>query len=774
MDPFKNRLLTPLACVVSLAVTDMAMAQDSADDSSRLMLEEIIVTAQRREQSIQDVANSIQAFSGEEMDILNQVSMEDYVNSIGGAGFTQSGNGAIKIGIRGVSALTQDEYAFASSTSTTGLYLNDVAIQGGGSLPNLDLYDLNRIEVLKGPQGTLYGEGAMGGAIKMILNSPNLSEFEAKAEATVMDTENADLGYRVRGAINVPIIEDRLAARIVGTTQDTPGWIDNVATGEDGVNDSDSWSLRGLFLWQFTEAFSGELLLMHDEVDTDGYANERIGLGDLETDLLSDEYNEAEFDLYALTFTYEFDFAQFTSVSSYYETERQFRQHTPIGYDTFILAPAFGPQGWADDEVLDVYQEVETFAQELRLVSAGDEILDWTIGAFYRDRDREYCTRYDTVAALGTNEFLESIGLGSQAFPETQFDCPAQTLSGLDIANREGSETFEQTAVYGEINWEFAEDFELTVGLRWFDEEVEFTDLQESFGLLSFLSIPSSSDSTSESDVLPKVGVSWTPTDDQLYYVNIAEGFRSGGSNLNAALTFEPGRFQSYESDGLINYELGAKTTWDQGRLTLNGVLFYTDWTDIQAFLTVPNIVGNTTQVLAAGGDGEILGLEVELNYQPTANWATGLLFTVQEAEFTDPAEEANVVPDSQLPNAPDLTATVFAQYSQSLDHGDLFARIEYRYVDDQRTVVEPLVPIPPFGPDIEPYDDDSTILDSYDLLNLTVGLYADSWYFSGFVHNLTDERYELDRAFGELALNPNLNSLGRPRTYGLTVGINF
>ena len=225
-----------------------------------LILGFLIQTVTQSVQSIQEVANSINAIAGSDLDTLNKTNMEDFITAIGGVGFTRSGSASIKIGMRGVSAISQDDYAFGGTVSTAGLYLNDVPIQGAGAVPDLNIYDLQRVEVLKGPQGTLYGEGAMGGAIKLVLNQPNLSEFQAKAEAGAFQTKNADVGYRVRGAVNVPLVDDKWAARIVGATDSKPGFIDNIATGEEGVNDTDTWSLRATVLGEVTDKLSVELL----------------------------------------------------------------------------------------------------------------------------------------------------------------------------------------------------------------------------------------------------------------------------------------------------------------------------------------------------------------------------------------------------------------------------------------------------------------------------------------------------------------------------------
>ncbi|BFM17979.1 TonB-dependent receptor [Maricurvus nonylphenolicus] len=798
----KKDFLASLIGAITVASANTVIAQDTNNGSDEfLAIEEIIVTAQRRSQSIQDVANSVEAMTGADLDALSKVGLEDYISSIGGTGFSNTGSGSVKIGMRGISPVGQtDQYAFAQTVSTVGMYLDDVAIQGAGTLPDLNLYDMQRIEVLKGPQGTLYGDGAMGGAIKMILNKPDLYNFEAKGEVSAINTKNADVGHRIRGAVNIPLIEEKLAMRIVASTDEKKGWIDNIATGEDGVNDVESWSLRATTLAQFTEDFSAELMVMHDERDTKGFAQELTSLGDLETNLLEDEFDDVEVDLYALTLKYDLGFAELTSITSQFKKERQARVRTPFSLDELLIpifyagtAPAFG-FSTNTSETLGSTDEEDTISQEIRLVSNGDNTLDWTLGLFYRDRQRDVCAAYDNSAfedfnaVLGTGSpydnfiaFIPGFGLtpvgAVDPFPETTFDCNVKPQSGYDSSTRIAEESFEQIAAYGEINWELNDKVEVTLGLRYFEEEVTFEDSAPGYGLLSALSVPTSENTTKEDDVLFKVGISWAATDDQLYYFNIAEGFRSGGSNLSASSTLEPQRFRSYDSDSLINYELGAKTTWYDGRLTLNGALYYSDWSDIQAQVFVPSTTGNEIGILTPGGDAEVMGIELAATYLVNENLTTGMSFTYQEAEFTDPLADSNIQENSDLPNAPNLTTSIFAQYNHQFDVGELFTRLEYRYVDKQRTRIDPLDETPT-APSTVAYNDESTILPSYQVTNLTVGFRTDSWYITAYAHNLFDERYATAYGHSESFMtagdNPTLTAVGSPRTMGLTVGTSF
>ena len=794
-----------LASAVSLATAEMAMAEETSSSAEYdyFEIQEIIVTAQRRSQSIQDVANSVEAITGDVLDELGKVGLDDYISSVGGVGYTKSGGGSVKLGMRGISPVGQtDQYAFAQTVSTVGVYLDDVAVQGAGSLPDLNLYDMQRIEVLKGPQGTLYGDGAMGGAIKMILNKPDLMAFEAKGEVSAMDTEGADIGHRVRGAVNIPIVEDKLAVRLVGSTSEQKGWIDNIATGEDDINDTDSWSLRATALVQINDNFSAELMVMHDEQDMKGFGDEVIGLSDSKTDMLEDQLNDVEVDLYALTLKYDFGFAELTSITSLFEKERRLATRVSLSLDDFfipfILYPIASatsdpltalnglPLGFDDNSLLSAIDEEETFSQELRLVSNGDNDIDWTVGLFYRDRERDACSTFDSPAMDDLNQYLIDTNsfLVTGLQPATTIDCAIKPASGLDSTGRIAQETFEQFSVYGELNWEMTETLELTAGFRHFDEEVALSEALSAsgaFATFGYASAPASN-KAQEDDILFKLGLSWAPTDHQLYFFNIAEGFRSGGTNLQASRTAEPEHYRAYESDSLINYELGAKTTWLDGKLTLNGAIYYSDWSDVQTAISVPTFdLSSEVIVLTPGGDAEVKGIELYTTYLPTESLLMGMSITYQEAEFTDTIAEANIVEDSDLPNSPDLTVSLFAQYTRQLDIGDVFARVEYRHVDDQRSVVEPESPyVAPlaFGNPDAVYNDDSTILPSYDVTNLTIGLRTDTWYVTGYVNNLFDEHYRVAYGYGQSfpseGANPTMASVGSPRTVGLTVGTNF
>lgn len=737
-------------------------AQTRSDNAQSLELEEVVVTAQRREQSIQEVANSLEVIGGGQIDLLGQVEFEDYLNTVSGVGFIKSGEGSNRVALRGIASFNENQYGFSDSVSTVGVYLDDVPIAGSASLPDLALYDLNRIEVLKGPQGTLYGEGAMGGAIRMITNAPRLDALSAKTEATMSSTQHGGMNYQVRGAVNLPIVEDRLAVRLVSSYRDDSGFIDNVATGRDDVNDLKQWSGRMQLRAQLTDRFSADFLYLHDDQEVDGFNRQTFGLGDLQTNLLENEFNDNIVDVGALTLRYDFDVATLSSVSSYSETDRHFSSRFPAGFNN--LLGLFGLTGLASpSEALGFDDHAETFTQELRLVSQGDNRVDWIAGAFYRDRERDVCAAADVPVATAANTLLNASGLGAFAFPASSTPCETRPATGLDVLERISQETFEQTALYAETNIELSPQFELTLGARWFDEETTLTDLNTYFGVLSILNAPARQASVSDSDVLFKAGLAWSVSEQQLIYLNASQGFRSGGPNLNSS--FIDGRFTSYRSDSLWNYELGSKSTWLDGRLIVNGAVYFLDWSDIQSSLLVFSpLLNNNVNVWANAGNAEVVGLDLQMTVRPTEALELGASLNLQDAKFTEVVPETQIVADSALPNAPDLTVYGYTQYTWPLAQAKVFARLDYRFVDEQNQ-----------SPIVIGGNPDPRTLKSYSLANLYLGYQTDKWHLTAFVNNVADERAytEVTRLLVGGVL-PDTAAVIQPRTVGVTVGFNF
>ena len=739
-----NEQRTLLAAAASLAIT-MPIVALAADEET--YLEEVIVTAERRTQNQQDVPTALQAFTGRGLERRGADGFEDYVLSVPGLSFRDQGAGATRIAIRGVSNVSASDFGVTTPVSTVGLYLNDVPIQGTSQLPDLNLYDLERIEVLKGPQGTLYGEGAMGGAIRMTLARPDPSEFSARGEVIGSFTKSGGFNNGGRAAVNIPLAEETTALRIVGTYRDNDGFVDNVARDEDDANSSSAYSVRALLASSLGDRVDIELLAMLSEVEEDDFPNIDSGLGDLELDSSEPRYHDGEFALYGLTARVDLDFAELTSVTSHTTLDREFLDRLLIASRFYS---AFGPVT-GDPFYTDT--DMESFAQELRLVSAGDKQFDWILGAFYRDKDQVAVGGATTMPGehLAINQTLGAIGF--PLIPDSVY------IDGAgDIGFRFVTDRYKQYAVYAEGDLEFGDRWNLTLGARWFDEEVTLEDELVFYSFLAVASSPYRVVEESSSDVLLKGRLSYRAHDDLLLYFTVAEGFRSGGINLQSV--FGVGDLL-FESDSLLSYELGAKTSWHDGRVQLNGSVYFQDWADIQSNGTdISPLTGAPVNFIGNAGDAEVIGIEAQLSARPNDALTLGFTIGYADSELTEAIADAVVGAD--LPNVPEFTMSASLEYAFRFGGlGDGFASLNVQYTDNQYTRLQRITDTTGFP------------VDSYIVGQFRIGfLNEGGWGADLFVDNLWDERAQVGRgrtATGSFN-SPDRFVVNQPRTIGIVL----
>mgnify|MGYP000548380375 CR=1 FL=1 len=735
-------------------------------------LEEVLVSASYREQSAQDVVGGIQVFGGENLDKNGVAGMEDYLQDVPSVSLQKSGVGKANIAIRGISNLNTLDIGYADGSPTTGIYFNDVAIQGSGVFPDLNIFDLHRIEVLKGPQGTLYGEGSMGGAIKMIMMPPNMQEWRIRTSASYSSTEEAsDNNYDLRAAINIPLLEDRLAARIVASKSFESGFVTYSSLGLEDPDDEERDSLRAIVSFKPLDWIELEYMYFQD------YSNrQQLPVVDdgsekaLINSRREDQFSETEFDVHSLTGRLDLGFAQLTSVSSWFNTDRDTQRRIPIlqGIVDSTFADNFGrsttPPEVFGKAFTHVVTELESFSQELRLVSSGDNRLDWVVGAFYRDREQEFTQeKYEEFAPADPLGLLQAL-LGPDAL----------ALSGLQEAGF-GAEPFEQKAIYGEVNFEILPNvLELTAGLRRFEDSVGFFQDTQFYGAeaVIFATEPSNidpdtgavrvyfEDEGTTKDTLHKLALAWYVNDQSMVYASVAKGFRSGTPNLFAALDSGP---PLVRPDFVLNQEVGAKTAWWDGRLIANIAAYQIDWEDFQGLLIGTASLGAVDGVpfahLGNGGDAEVRGAELSTVYRPNERLMLSAGVGYNEGEVIKPAENSNVDKGSELPNKPRLTWSASINYSRPLwgsVMGD--ASFTYTYVDEQNTVFRS-----------EADGIDGVPIDSYKLTKAAIGLESPNWRIQIFGDNLTDDRIIVARS-----LPSPQSAMARPRTLGLRVSYDY
>jgi iron complex outermembrane receptor protein len=535
-----RRLLLGLATISVMAFQSPAQSNEREPAG---VLQEIVVTATRREEPLQRTAATVQVLSGAQLESRGAAQFSDYLYDIPNVGYRDAGDGSKQISIRGISNAYGSRYGVATSVATVGMYYNDVPIQGTSRAPDLDLFDIERVEVLKGPQGTLFGEGAMGGAVRVIPVEPKLGVSESKIGSLVSSTEGGGLSYRFRGARNVPLSE-RVALRVVGDYGQDAGYIDNVAVRpvQDGYNSSTHTSARADLLMQPSEALRLNVFALLDSRSQDGYSRVSSGAGRFSNHDPVDEDSSDRFELVALTAKFSTALGELSSISSYYRRQWNLTQNysaAALSVNATIGTFAANPNlPLAVPYLVD--QQQSSFAQELRLVSGGDSRFDYVAGLFYRERDQDTdSTAYQPNLARIVNPLLAGVGL------------PLNVTD--DIFSRNPGEHWEQLAAYGEASFELSSRLTATAGLRVFREESTFSDELIHLPFLSFLDTRGTTD-TEHDGVLPKGTIQYQLDDERMVYVTAAKGFRSGGPNLNFVAGTTP---PDFSSDSLWNYEVG-------------------------------------------------------------------------------------------------------------------------------------------------------------------------------------------------------------------------
>jgi outer membrane receptor protein involved in Fe transport len=535
--------LTTLAAA-SLAVPAMAQttAPQSDESSARVKgLEEVIVTAQKREEKLQDVPISISVVDGKDLDRSTVQGITETLAQIPGVAVSVAGQApGTLLSVRGVSAPA----GYNSGSSPIGYYMDSVpfGFVRMAIVPELNVYDLDRIEALRGPQGTLYGAGSQNGVIRVLTRDADLRKFELKAHTAYSQTEDGGDNVRADAAINIPLIEGKLAARAVVGYQDLSGWIDKptkkdandarVRNGRIKINAQPTDSLTiGLSAWMSRSDLGAP---------TQGLEDRTVPTRDLEP-------VEMDFDLYGLKVTYDSSTFSVSSSTSYLEYVNDGDNDlSPVGLVS-VQKTKLSPR---------------TFAEEINLSSTGDGDWRWTAGAIYRDgSDRQFVTRTGTPL-------------------------PQSVLF-----------TSESWAAFGELTRVLADGhFELTGGVRYFEDRVT-TEEESRLGAVppaQFITTERKFDSTT-----PRVVLTWLPAPQATFYASYSEGFRSGFDQLPTVIAAAPS-LPPVEPDLLKNYEIGAKGNLLNGALSYDAAVYYMDWDDVQLPLVV--LVDGVNRAAAVNG----------------------------------------------------------------------------------------------------------------------------------------------------------------------------
>ncbi|RKQ69034.1 iron complex outermembrane receptor protein [Litorimonas taeanensis] len=788
LSSYRAILSSGAACAALLA-SSQAFAQ---------VTDEIIVTATKRASTIQDVPFSINAISQEDIQRTGATNLEDVSRNVAGLTIQNLGPGQSQVAIRGVSAgqIVRDQPGVKEQV---GVYLDESVISLSLFTPDLDLFDLNRVETLRGPQGTLFGSGSVGGTLRFITNQPNLDETEAMLEANVNTVTDGSEGGHLKGMYNIPFADGKAALRAVGYWTEYAGFID--ALGEGGsldkdVNSGSRIGGRVALTFEPSDNVSITPRIVYQEIEADGFNRQEqfnlfanpytttrpaIQLEERQQYLLLDESFSDETLIADLTANIGLGAVDLTSVTTY--TDRDIL----VSRDASALSGSVSIDlGFADDAVLLPSNlrdrtEVEQFTQELRLSSTAEGPLQWLIGGFYAKTDRVYTQRLPTPGYDAATD--AALGAGTADAVANGF--PADSPFNSDLPYE-----LEQIAIFGEASFDLSEKLTLTAGGRYYDFN-ETRDIKT--GGLFAAGGPLQTDETSSSGFTPRFLVSYDASEAVTLNAQVSQGFRLGGVNdpLNTALCSTEdaaifGGFQSYDDETLWNYETGVKIR--KNGLTFNAAAFYTDISNLQATLDAGSC---SSRVVFNVPDAHTAGVEFEFNAPAGDDWEFGLSGSFIEAEFDSTVADgtgtvlAGLRDGNRLPSVPQfqLSANVTRFFDNPFTGNEggyltlSMQNVDNRFTQpsDQEAGAGTFVSGLPFGgatgAEVNTVD---LSLDKYTIANVTTGLEFDSFDLQLYVTNIFDENANLsfDRERGGRArLGFRTN---QPRTFGLTARYSY
>ena len=592
-----------------------ADAQDQKRDAN-----DIIVTATRRTERLQDVPLSVTAFDQEELDDLGIVGFEGIAQNTPGIVVNRPTQNFNNFTARGINT---NGYS-AGLQSAVAIYVDELPISANGNSTILDpnLYDVERVEFLRGPQGTLFGSNSLAGAMRIITRSPDLDDFEASASVDIGLTGSSSVRQRYNAMVNVPIMKDEIGLRVTGYYRNEDGWVDNIGTGVKDSNSLEAFGGRAILLLQPSDRMEVKLLASYENSKPadSGLTNPLLGNFVRRSD--RPDLFQGKLTNYNITVNYEFDFAELISST------------TLSDYDASFYVDLAGTFAQAFPFALDAYGYDDLFVQETRLVSRHDGPFEWVAGFFYYDKRRTVDFAYRS-----TPEYLA-----------------ARRLTGLpnEYYQRFNSYT-DQTEIagFGEATFRFSDRFWITGGLRYGSTEVQsftrgggynsnyltaaFFNLQNF--ALTVTPINYAAGLKVKDDRLSwKGSVSWKPTDSLTTYATISTGFRTPVVNARAGLVsaINPNDIiipDGAKSDSVTNYEFGLKGRWMNGDLTANIAAYYIDWKDIQV---QANRVSDSIQFATNIGGAESYGLEYEIIARPVQGLSLAFNGSFNRAKVTD------------------------------------------------------------------------------------------------------------------------------------------
>jgi iron complex outermembrane receptor protein len=781
---------TPLAAAVAAALYPATAVYSQA-------LEEVVVTATRRELNVQDVAQSVAVFSTEDIEKLNLSDLEDVINALPSVNMVNALPGRNALVMRGVST-GSDEYRTDSQVS---VYLDDQPMTANSQQVDVRAIDIARIESLPGPQGTLFGSSSQTGTLRYITNKPDATKWAAQLDLEGGTTKGGEPSYDVSGWVNLPVTEN-IAIRGVAYYSREGGYVDNVLgttllgdrdnadVVEDDWNDHETVGGRVAARWQINPKWEGTFSVIAQSLDSEGAWETDPALGENKITRFFDEYFKDDWSQVSLNFKGDLGFAELSVTGSYFDRNTDY-EWDQASYDQWrsvflggLVNPATGDPFYDSGAPLyDTgfqtgttynWQKQNRSAYEIRLTSLGESRLKWLAGAFFEDVYDWWDNGAKEPHLLETRAWYYANVYACGMPAEYNISCPLPETQYYysNIFDR----TVKQTAIFGETTYSLTDKWSVTGGARWFEyDRKEFDIYQVPVGLPAFGSEDIGGRlerSGKSSDTVLKFGTEFHIAPEKMLYALFSQGFRLGGSNsIRAAAT---GLIPlDYKPDKMNNYEIGLKSKWLQNRLLVNLTAFRMEWDDIQLNDSLsPFWLRGTFN----GGKAEQKGIEIATTFNVTERLSlSGNLF-LADPEFSEDTvypDETVLEAGTEMPVSPKEKFFISGDYNIPNfrgSNGSLWARASYSYQGKTWKSISAVM------------DQDPNLrIPSYSTASASLGYSHDSgWETALNVRNLFDEKgfnylssatYGLD--FGAVAGNDPrwnyLRSLQRPRSVSIS-----
>jgi outer membrane receptor protein involved in Fe transport len=730
-------------------------------DTAQGGLDEIIVTASKRDEKLHDVAMSVTALGGDQLAIRQLTGFADWAAQVPGLNLQTSDPAFSRLILRGQNVGSVGA-TIATTVDDIPFFMSGAQADGAFFSANVDTYDLQRIEVLRGPQGTLYGAAAEGGIIKYVTNPPNLNKFEGAFSVGGQSVDGGSTGGSMKGMVNLPFWDNKAALRVSAVETVIPGWIDNPQAGLTDINGGSSYSLRASLLMQPTSDFTARATVFEQHLRTHGGDGvEAVGAAATPMAAPPNQFDRANgfvnnnavgivednsLKYGSLNLAYDFHWATLMSATSY----GRFNLHFTQDLSNANLAPGFtygdfisGIYGQPALMLGDQVEFVHKFNQELRLTSdPGNQIFgqgfDWQVGGYFTHEQTTLTQPYTARDATDPQTIL------------------APALGGAIIPG-----DYKEHSFFADITYHFTTALDLELGGR--ETDVKQNSQVNTFCCILYgpVDTPFPVQYTSQNSTTWSVAPRWHINEDTLAYARVSTGFRPGGPNLPTPTLPNP---PSFRADKTKNYEIGLRTDLFDKTFSIDMAVFYVDWKDVQILSVVQTSTG-PVGINGNSGSAKTKGVEYNFSWRPFTGFTAQLLGAYTDAYLTSDAVLLGAFSGQKLPYVPNLTSTLnldyrwpaFGTYSAYVGTSETYTGSRFTGFSPSVTVLNPHVKLP-----------------VYTTMQLRFGLEDDHYSAQVYANNLTNSRGITDYTSEGGANQTGQVSIIQPRTIGIELGVKF